>query len=146
MDYFQNTGGAVAQLAWSSPSTPMAIVPQTQLYPVTNPPPSVVLTTPANGSAFTASASVTITANAAAIYNGISNVAFYANNTFLGNVAGSPYILTATGLAAGPYVLTAVVTDGSGLATTSAPVNITVTNGSGLTYGLSARAPLPRRS
>jgi hypothetical protein len=33
MDYFQAGGGAVAQLAWSSPSTAMGIVPQSQLYP-----------------------------------------------------------------------------------------------------------------
>lgn len=34
MEYYQNTGNASAQLAWSSPSTPMAVVPQSQLYPV----------------------------------------------------------------------------------------------------------------
>jgi hypothetical protein len=34
MDYFyQNNGDAVAQLSWSSPSTPFSIIPQTQLYP-----------------------------------------------------------------------------------------------------------------
>jgi len=36
MDYFQNTGLASAQLSWSSPSTPKAIIPQSQLYPTTN--------------------------------------------------------------------------------------------------------------
>ena len=35
MDYFQAGGGAVAQLAWSSPSTTPSIVPQSQLYPFT---------------------------------------------------------------------------------------------------------------
>ena len=33
MDYFQGGGGAVAQLSWSSPSTALSIVPQSQLYP-----------------------------------------------------------------------------------------------------------------
>lgn len=33
MDYFQAGGGAVAQLAWSSPSTQQTIIPQSQLYP-----------------------------------------------------------------------------------------------------------------
>jgi hypothetical protein len=32
VDYFQGTGGDVAELTWSSPSTPNAIVPQSQLY------------------------------------------------------------------------------------------------------------------
>lgn len=35
MDYFQAGGGAVAQLAWSSPSTTPSIIPQSQLYPFT---------------------------------------------------------------------------------------------------------------
>jgi len=33
MEYYQDQGGAAAALAWSSPSTPMAIIPQSQLYP-----------------------------------------------------------------------------------------------------------------
>ena len=32
LEFFQNGGDAVAQLLWSSPSTPKQIVPQTQLY------------------------------------------------------------------------------------------------------------------
>ena len=32
-------GGAVAQLAWSSPSTTKTIIPQSQLYPITTLPP-----------------------------------------------------------------------------------------------------------
>jgi hypothetical protein len=39
MDYFQAQGGAVASLAWSSPSTALTIVPETQLYPYTLVPP-----------------------------------------------------------------------------------------------------------
>ena len=46
MDFFQATGGAVAQLFWSSPSTVPSIVPETQLYPFTSVPP--VFTIPSN--------------------------------------------------------------------------------------------------
>ena len=144
MDYYQNGGGAQAQLFWSSPSAgPMTLIPQSQLYPVTNPPPAVVLTAPAPGASYTATASVTLTAEAAAQYNSLSSVSFYAGAALVGSVSNAPYTLTTTGLGAGSYALTAVATDGSGLSSTSAPVSITVKPGSGLPYGLTNLAANP---
>jgi len=143
MDYFQSTGNAVAQLFWSSPSTAQAIIPRTQLYPYTNPPPSVVLTGPANGSTFTSAATVSLIAEADAPYNPLDYVSFYNGGVFLGSVSNAPYSLTVTGLNAGSYDLTATATDGSGLTTTSAPVAITVDAGSGLSYGLTNRPLAP---
>jgi uncharacterized repeat protein (TIGR03806 family) len=144
LDYYQKTNNASVVLSWSSPSTPQAIVPQTQLYPFTNPPPTVVLTAP-TGSAtnFTAAASVTISADADAPHNPISAVSFYANGALLGSVTSLPYTLTATGLAAGSYALTAVAVDSSGLSNTSAPIAITVTAGSGQPYGLAGNGAVP---
>ena len=143
MDYYENTGGAEAILAWSSPSITQTVIPQAQLYNVTNPPPGVVITSPTNGSAYTATASVTLGANAAAQYNAIDHVSFYANNALLGALSNAPYVFTATGMAPGSYSLTAVAVDGSGLSGTSAPVNITVSAGSGLAYGLTTRPLAP---
>ncbi len=144
MDYYQNGGGAVAYLYWSSPSQgPMTIIPESQLYPVTNPPPSVTLTTPTNGTVLTAAASVSLTADAAAQYNTLSGVSFYIGSTLLGTVSNAPYSLTTTGLGAGSYALTAVAVDGSGLAATSAVVNITVNPGTGQPYGLTNYPPAP---
>lgn len=138
LDYFNQSGGAAARLYWSSPSTPNTIIPQTQLYPYTNPPPTVVLASPANGATYTASASVTLSADADAPYNPVSLVSFYANTNFLGSVTNEPCAVTATGLAAGNYALTAVATDSSGLSSTSAVVNVVVNPGSGLPYGLTS--------
>jgi len=144
MDYYQNGGGAVAQLFWSSPSTgPMTIIPQSQLYPVTNSPPAVVLTAPANGTVLTAAASVTLTATAADAANAITNVAFYINGQVLGATTNPPYALTATGLGAGSYTLKAVVSDAAGLVATSTPVNLTVQAASGAPYGLTNAVPAP---
>ncbi len=141
--YYSNDYGAQIALGWSSASTPVAIIPQSQLYPQTNPPPAVALLAPVNGSTYTASASVTLTADADAVSNLIASVSFYANGVFLGAASNAPYTLTATGLGAGAYTLTAVAEDGSGLMATSAPVSIMVNAGSGLAYGLTNRAASP---
>jgi hypothetical protein len=126
MDYFQSTGNAIAQLLWSSPSTTQALIPQAQLYSYTNPPPAVVLVAPTHGSTFAAAATVSFSAEADALYNPLSYVSFYTNGVLLGTVSNAPYALTATGLAAGSYILTASATDGSGLSSTSAPVTFTI--------------------
>jgi uncharacterized repeat protein (TIGR03806 family) len=143
IDYFEHAGGGLAHLAWSSPSTAQAIIPSTQLFPFTNPPPGVVLQSPAPGDTYTAPASVTFSATAAAQYNAILNVSFYANSTLIGVLSNSPYVLTKTGLPAGAYAITAVATDGSSLMSTSAPVNITVLVGTGAPYGLTNRSTVP---
>jgi uncharacterized repeat protein (TIGR03806 family) len=142
MDYYENGGGAQAMLAWSSPSTTQAIIPQTQLYPVSNPPPSVVMTSPTNNATYTGAASVTMNASADTPYNGIARVDFYANTTLVGSLSNSPFILTATGFGTGPVTLKAVAYDTTGLAGTSAPVNITINSGSGAPYGLTSRSPV----
>jgi hypothetical protein len=59
MDYYDDTGGAVAQLRWSSPSTPKQLVPQAQLYPG-----QATVATPAfspDGGAYTSAVNVRIT-------------------------------------------------------------------------------------
>lgn len=108
-----------------------------------NPPPSVVLLAPAANSTYTATASVTLTADADALYDSIARVDFYANAMFIGSASNLPYSVTATGLGAGGYSLTAVAISSSGLSSTSAPVNVTVNSGSGLPYGLTSRVASP---
>ena len=143
MDYYENGGGAAAHLSWSSASTPKAIIPSSQLYATTNPPPGVVLNSPTNGAFYTAPASVTMDARAAAQFNKLDHVSFYGNGTLLGTLTNSPYVLTATGLADGNYTLTAVAYDLTGLSGTSAPVNIKITAGSATPYGVATRPTSP---
>lgn len=49
MEYFENTGGAVARLSWSSPGQVKQIIPQTQLYPGASPVQPLLATSLRNG-------------------------------------------------------------------------------------------------
>ena len=90
-------------------------------------PPTVSITSPADGA--TVNPPVTITANATDP-SGVSSVAFYANGAEItsGTVSASGDVWTLSGWnpADGVYTLTAVATDNAGNSTTSASVTITV--------------------
>jgi mono/diheme cytochrome c family protein len=107
LDYFyKSDSGSQVSLSWSSPSVPQSLIPQTQLYSYTNPPPAIVISSPTNGSIYTASASVSIGVTADAPYNPINSVAFYANGNWLGTLNSSStaptYTLTTTGFNQNP--------------------------------------------
>jgi hypothetical protein len=102
----------------------------------TNTPPSVSLTSPANGSTFTAPATITLTANASDS-NGVSKVDFYRNGTWIGTDTASPYSFTLSGVAAGSYSLSANATDNLGALGSSNSVSVTVSGGGTQTNGAS---------
>ncbi len=142
LGHYQDTNNEQISLSWQSPSTPLAVVPQSQLYPLTNPPPAVALTAPAAGSTYTASAAITISAAASDQFNEIASVAFYTNGSLAGVVSNAPYSLTVTDVPAGSYNLVAVASDTAGITSASAPVSVTVAAGSGAGYGLSTNGAL----
>jgi endoglucanase Acf2 len=94
----------------------------------TNTPPTVSLTSPANGATATAPATITISANAADANGTISSVAFYNGTTLLGTDTTVPYSYSWTGVTAGTYSVTAKATDNAGAVTTSTAANITVSS------------------
>lgn len=91
-------------------------------------PPTVSLSAPAAGATFAAGANIPVSATASAASGGtVSNVKFFRDTTQIGaNDTSSPYSVTWNGATAGTYSLTAVVTDSTGLITTSAARSITV--------------------
>jgi hypothetical protein len=96
----------------------------------TGQPPSVNVTTPANGATFTSPANISLAATASDPDGSISKVEFFANGTLIATLNAAPYTTTWTNVPAGTYALTAIATDNSGNATGSGTVNITV-GGSG---------------
>jgi hypothetical protein len=105
----------------------------------TNLPPVVGIIAPTNDEIFTAPASVSLAAQASDPNASVTNVEFFTGSTDLGRglgvvadppgvngVTGLIYILNWTNVPDNHYSLTAVARANNGLATTSAPVNITV--------------------
>ncbi len=94
---------------------------------VRNVPPSVSITSPANNAGV--GTSFTISATAADTGGTVTSVAFYDGTTLLGTDTSSPYSYTWNAAPLGGHALTAKATDDSGLTTTSAVVNVTVSTG-----------------
>jgi hypothetical protein len=113
-------------------------------------PPTVTLTNPPNGAVLSAPASLLLAAAASDSDGSVTNVAFFNGAALLGNVAGSPYTLALSNLAAGVYTFSAVATDNGGLsATNTATVHVVTaaplalgaaqwTSGSGFQFSFSA--------
>ena len=93
-----------------------------------NVPPTVSLTSPSDGSIFGAPATITLNANALDSDGSITKVDFYNGATLLGTDSSRPYSYTWSNVSVGAFALTAKATDNSGATTTSATVNITVSN------------------
>jgi len=93
-----------------------------------NQPPTVNLTSPVNGSTYTAPATVVLSAAASDSDGSIAAVRFYSGTTLLNTDSATPYSYNWTGVGAGSYALRAVATDNQGATSTSTAVNITVSN------------------
>ena len=105
-------------------------------------PPTVALTAPPGG---TVSGTVTLTATASDDV-GVAGVQFLVNDTPLGaEDTSSPYSLSVDTTPAdnGTYTLTARARDAAGNITTSAPVSVTVANGTRHHGTHGAPSPLP---
>ncbi|HSE16368.1 MAG TPA: Ig-like domain-containing protein [Pyrinomonadaceae bacterium] len=91
-----------------------------------NNPPTVSITSPADGTVVDDLQSLTINASASDPDSNLARVEFYANNTKLGVDDTSPMSFTWTSPPSGAYSLTAVAIDTLGAQTTSAPIAIQV--------------------
>ena len=84
--------------------------------PPSNQPPTVTLTTPANGASFNAPASVSLAATASDPNGTVAKVEFFNGTTKLSQDTTAPYSRTWSGVGAGTYGLTAKATDNLGSA------------------------------
>jgi Bacterial Ig domain len=95
---------------------------------VTNPPPTVALTSPTAGSSYGAPASINLAATVVSNGHTISEVQFYSGATLLGQSTSAPYSFNWNNVAAGGYSLMAVAVYDAGSTAFSAQVAVTVTS------------------
>jgi len=106
-----------------------------------NNPPLVTVFDPANQSAFAAPAAVSLSASALDFDGTVTNVAFYAGLSKLGEVAASPYNLVWSNVTSGRYMVTAAATDNGGVTRASPPIEVFVHGSGGSLTGSNAAAP-----
>lgn len=87
---------------------------------------SVAINSPAEGALFPVPTNITIAATVSEFPGTVTNVAFYAGATKLGDDSGGPYDYAWSNMTLGSYALKAVARDDTGVSATSAVVNITV--------------------
>ena len=127
MDYYENGGGAVARLYWSSTSQAQEIIPSSRMTvpPPPNIPPAVTLTAPGDGAAFLTGDAIALNASASDADGSIARVEFWADGVKLGEDTSAPYLWSWPGpRAIGPHALWATAFDNGGASTSSATANI----------------------
>ena len=97
-----------------------------ELSAVVNPPPTISLVGPANGSIFNAPTNIVLTAMASDAYGTVANVQFFADEVSLGSRSTAPYTIIWSNAPAGAHTLRAVATDDSGGTNTSAAITVEV--------------------
>ena len=105
--------------------------------------PTVAITNPSNFANFSISSGIVIEANAGDVDGTVTNVAFFADATKLGEVTNSPYVLVWTNASAGDYQLTARATDDQGAITVSTAVEVFVTQSGGFLAAFPATVSNP---
>jgi hypothetical protein len=115
------TARATDNLGFTSTSSPSTVT-----VVAANQPPTAAITSPADGSIFAWKPTITITATAGDPDGSVSKVEFLDGSTVLAQKTTTPYSYTWRNVPSGDHVLRVRATDNTGLATTSAPVGITV--------------------
>src|SRR6266850_4974368 len=89
--------------------------------------PTVSLTSPTNGASYPAGAPITLSVTVTDSDGTITKVEFFAGTNLIGTVTQAPYTFDWINAPSGSHAFSAKATDNLGAATTSSPVNVTVT-------------------
>jgi hypothetical protein len=95
---------------------------------VVNRPPSVSLSSPADGAIYSAGSTIDVSATARDVDGTIARVDFYSGTALIGSDTSSPYGMSWRNVTSGDYAMTAVARDNGGAATVSSTRDIIVTS------------------
>jgi RHS repeat-associated protein len=123
---FDQAGTYVLRLSASDGELSASSTTTVTVTSAANIPPSVSISSPANGSNALAGHPVTISASASDSDGTVTKVEFYVNGSKIGEKTSSPFNFVWSGGAVGTYSLTAVATDNENASTTSAAVTLHV--------------------
>ena len=129
MEYYENGGGAVARLSWSSASQAEEIIPSSRvLVPLPpNAAPIATLTGPVSSTQFLPEDVITLTAEASDVDGNLEAVEFWADGVKLGEDLTSPYTWSWGGAKTiGTHAVNAVARDTDGATGVSSAVTIEV--------------------
>ncbi|MCW5558970.1 MAG: hypothetical protein KIT22_14210, partial [Verrucomicrobiae bacterium] len=127
MDFYENGGGAVAQLRWRSARQSEQAIPASALRPPLpdNQAPTVRIVSPAGNQSFLLPDVVTLSAEVNDSNGNLSKVEFFANGFKLGETTDAPFRLPWVQPSAGDYILSVQATDEAGVSATAA-VNVQI--------------------
>jgi CubicO group peptidase (beta-lactamase class C family) len=115
--------------------------------PPSNAPPTAQITIPQTGATFPAPGPVAIAATATDADGSVTQVEFLADGALIGTDTEAPYEISWANVAAGTHELTARSTDDAGSTTTSPPVTISVSAGTGnIAPTIAITSPAPNAS
>jgi hypothetical protein len=127
LDYYENGGGAVARLAWSSARQAEQIVPASALRPPLPAarPPAVTILSPVAEQGFPAATAVTVVAEVQDPDADLVRVEFLADGRKLGEVTDAPFRWRWEAPPAGRHVLAVRAADAAGgITTAEVPVHV----------------------
>jgi regulation of enolase protein 1 (concanavalin A-like superfamily)/glucose/arabinose dehydrogenase len=126
MEYFENNGGAVARLFWSSASQAEEVIPSSRVtvpLPV-NAAPTVAVVSPLAGTTYLNSDTIAFNASASDPDGTITKVEFWADGVKLGERGSAPYLWDWTGpRSSGAHALWATAFDNGGASASSTQID-----------------------
>ncbi|MDB6017906.1 MAG: domain containing protein [Pedosphaera sp.] len=96
---------------------------------LSNTPPTISLTAPADQAVLSAGGDIIVSANAADVDGSVTRVDFFGSGFSIGTDTNAPYSITWSNVPAGNYLVTARATDNIGNTTSATPRTIRVING-----------------